>query len=172
MKVIEYGLRYNEDRVCMLIKEKETEYDGVPEVLGGASDVRKLMCDLYDVQNRPEEHSYMLSINTSKKLTGVFEISHGTTDESFLYPKEIYTRALLAGAAGIYIIHSHPEEPPNPTPSDIQITNLLISMGNQLRVMLMDHIIIGQGGSYYSMYESGDIEYAKKVEEKYNTTKE
>ena len=160
MKVITYGMKLNTDRIRILVKESEAEYEG--DKLTGASQINQLMCDIYDLHSLTEEHTYMLAINKSFELLGVFEISHGSVNESHLKPREVFSRALLVGAAGVYLVRYCPGNIAEFSENEYEGVKHLYGIGSFISKNLgfMDHITIGgEDKSYYSMHEAGYIEY-------------
>jgi len=157
MRITTYNMRFNEDRTHMLVKEAATNYLKIDRIENPAC-IPRLMCDVFDLSNRTEEHVYMLAINSANKLIGVFEISHGGTMYSYCNPREIYSRALLAGAVSIILVHNHPSGDVNPSKSDREATKTIAEAGNLIGIKLMDHIIVGADGKYCSLAEYGEIE--------------
>lgn len=113
--------------------------------------VYKLATKTLNLLEAAEEYVYLITLNNKNKLTGLFEVSHGTVNSSILSPREIYIRALLLGATNIIIFHNHPSGDPEPSKEDIRITKRLKAAGELLGVELIDHIIVGN--YYYSFRE-------------------
>ena len=49
--------------------------------------------------------------------------------------------------------HNHPSGDPEPSPEDVSVTCDIQAAGKLLSVELLDHIIIGKGGSFVSLKE-------------------
>lgn len=113
--------------------------------------VYKLAAKTLNLLEAAEEYVYLITLNSKNKLTGLFEVSHGTVNSSILSPREIYIRALLLGATNIIIFHNHPSGDPEPSKEDIRVTKRLKTAGELLGVELIDHIIVGN--YYYSFRE-------------------
>ncbi len=113
--------------------------------------VYKLATKTLNLLEAAEEYVYLITLNNKNKLTGLFEVSHGTVNSSILSPREIYIRALLLGATNIIIFHNHPSGDPEPSKEDIRVTKRLKAAGELLGVELIDHIIVGN--YYYSFRE-------------------
>lgn len=107
---------------------------------------------------KAEEYMYMLAFNTKMNLLGLFEISHGTVNETMLSPREIYIRALLCGATSIILAHNHPSGDVMPSGVDISSTKNIIDAGKLLHIPLLDHVIVSQG-DVFSIRESGFVEF-------------
>ena len=113
--------------------------------------VYKLATKTLNLLEAAEEYVYLITLNNKNKLTGLFEVSHGTVNSSILSPREIYIRALLLGATNIIIFHNHPSGDPEPSKEDIRATKRLKAAGELLGVELLDHLIVGD--KYYSFRE-------------------
>lgn len=70
-------------------------------------------------------------------------LSSGSVNMSLISPREVFLEALRKEAVNIILIHNHPSGDPTPSSCDIEITKRIKDMGDQLDVMLLDHIIIG-----------------------------
>lgn len=113
--------------------------------------VYKLATKTLNLLEAAEEYVYLITLNNKNKLTGLFEVSHGTVNSSILSPREIYIRALLLGATNIIIFHNHPSGDPEPSKENIRVTKRLKAAGELLGVELLDHLIVGD--KYYSFRE-------------------
>ena len=100
-----------------------------------------------------EEHCYMIALNSSCKILGMFLLSKGTVSESLLSPREVFLRAALIGAVQIILCHNHPSGNPVPSECDMELTKRLKDCGELLNICLADHIIIGHN-SYLSFREA------------------
>lgn len=96
MRINFYETRLSEDNRTMLVKEKGVNYDAGE--LNSPEDIVLMMRRLLHVEQMAEEHCYMIAMNSSCKVLGVFFISKGTVNVSLVTPRELYIRALLAGA--------------------------------------------------------------------------
>lgn len=110
------------------------------------------MNQLFSFKELGEEHCYILSLNSKCRMLGVFLLSKGSINQSFVGSREIYIRALLCGASGIILIHNHPSKDPTPSSEDVLCTKKIEGAGNLIGIKLFDHIIIG-GDNFYSFKE-------------------
>ena len=94
----------------------------------------------------------MIAMDTKCKIIGVFEVSHGSIDSSFVNPREIYMKALSCNAAGIIVAHNHPSGNPSPSAPDIAVAKRLKEAGDILGVKIHDFLISGDD-CYYSFQE-------------------
>jgi DNA repair protein RadC len=68
----------------------------------------------------------------------------GTVDHTPLYPREIAKRALELGASALIMVHNHPSGDPTPSRADIEMTKQVEAALAPIRVILHDHLIMGQ----------------------------
>lgn len=151
MRINFYDTRI-EDCRTVLVKEKAVNYK--TDDLSRPDRVAELLNTVTSLNMMGEEHCYMLALNNKGKLIGLFFISKGTVNMTCLSPREIFMRALMAGAALIVLCHNHPSGDPRPSGKDIEMTKKLKEAGELLGLPVIDHIIIGDKG-YYSFVEKG-----------------
>jgi DNA repair protein RadC len=71
------------------------------------------------------------------------ELFFGTLDNASIYPREVVKCALHFNAAAVIFAHNHPSGNPQPSQSDIDITQALIKALKLIDVRVLDHLIIG-----------------------------
>jgi len=84
-------------------------------------------------------------------------VSIGSLDASIVHPREVYKVAILANSSSIIVCHNHPSGDPTPSREDINVTKMLKEAGELLGIPVLDHIIVGSEGAYYSLKERGDM---------------
>lgn len=82
------------------------------------------------------------------------ELFRGTIDRAAIYPREVVKRCLHHNAAALILSHNHPSGVPEPSRSDVQITEKLQSALALIDVRVLDHIVIG-ANQFVSMAERG-----------------
>jgi DNA repair protein RadC len=83
-------------------------------------------------------------LNTRRRLIRIAQISNGTLDTILVHPREVFEKAISAGAAALVLVHNHPSGDPTPSEADIKVTRDLIRAGQLLKIEVLDHVIIGQ----------------------------
>jgi DNA repair protein RadC len=155
MRIIQYKTQKEKDTdLTVLVKERGFIYNGNTNGLNAPQMIYRMMEDLFQLSIRTEEYLYMISLNTVNKPLGIFEITHGTVNTTIASPREIFLKALLAGAVSIILIHNHPSGSVKPSKEDLDFTNRIKEVGNLMNVRLLDHIIIGEE-TYTSLKEEG-----------------
>lgn len=156
MKIFLYGTVINQKtKHNRLVKEREVYYDARVGLFS-PDKIHKLMTTMFGLDWKAEEYLYMIALNTKCKPIGIFEITHGTVNASLVSPREIYIRALLAGATYIFMIHNHPSRDCTASVEDIRVTKKIKEAGELIGIKLLDHVIIG-GRRYNSLKEKGII---------------
>ena len=134
-----------------LVREIEIDYEATKRMCS-PDRIVDLMKKCYRMDEKADEYVYMLTMNTKCDLTGVFLIGKGNTRVSAASTREIFIRALLAGATGIVLVHNHPSGDPSPSKEDLELTKRVATIGRLLEIAVLDHIIIGD--RWWSMKSS------------------
>lgn len=97
-------------------------------------------------------------------------ISVGSLNEALINPREIFKSAILSNAHSMMLIHNHPSGNLTPSTSDIQTTARIQQLGELMGISLVDHIITGRDGNYYSFRDKGEfpdarIRFSTRVED-------
>lgn len=82
-------------------------------------------------------------LNSQNQIIEIQDLSQGTVDSSFLYPREVIEGAIKCHAVSIVIVHNHPSGNPEPSESDKDLTRNLVYAGAIMKIKILDHIIIG-----------------------------
>lgn len=120
-----------------------------------ARDAIELFLTFLDETDR--EQFILLCLNTKNEPTAMHTVSVGSLDASIVHPREIYKAAILANSSSIIVCHNHPSGDPTPSREDINVTKMLKEAGELLGIPVLDHIIVGSEGAYYSLKERGDM---------------
>ena len=67
-----------------------------------------------------------------------------------MHPREVFKGALLANAAAIVVGHNHPSGDVKPSPEDERIVERLRSAGELMGVEVLDSLIVGPSGRFYT----------------------
>lgn len=126
-------------------------------------DVAALITVLLKVEDtieRDKEHLWVIGLNTKGRIKFVDLVHLGSLDSNLASPREVFRRAVMKGVKAIIIAHNHPAGDPNPSPKDCSITKKLCKGGKVLEIPLLDHVIVGEQGRYYSFGDAGKISEA------------
>lgn len=139
-----------------LVKESSKIYN-VDDKMTSPRSVANYMEQVFNMSSQAEEIFVMLVLDIKNKVIGAFEVSRGNLSSSIVHPREVFKRAILLNGNAIIVGHNHPSGNPAPSEEDKKVTKRLDECGNLLGIKLLDHIIIGDEGSYYSHKEYGII---------------
>lgn len=97
-------------------------------------------------------------------------VSVGSLNEALINPREIFKSAILSNAHSMMLIHNHPSGDLTPSTSDIQTTARMQELGELMGISLVDHIITGRNGNYYSFRDKGEfpdsrVRFSTRVED-------
>jgi len=121
-----------------MVRERELLYNGnrvsMPEQAAAA------FCALLGDPDR--EYFVALLLNGKNQISGIYQISQGSLNQSIVTPRETFKAAILANAAGMILAHNHPSGDLTPSSEDLAITRRLKEAGDLLGIKILDHIIV------------------------------
>lgn len=137
-----------------LVRENDISLSG-RTIISRPDDAAALL-DEY-LRDKDREHFVILMLDTKSAVIGLHTVSIGTLDASLVHPREVFKPAILANAASIIAAHNHPSGDPEPSPEDKMLTQRLSQSGALLGIEVLDHLVIGEAGSYRSLKRMGLI---------------
>ncbi len=138
-----------------LVRERALPYHKVPQMRSSKDVATLLRAYLSDVDR---EFFVVFFLNQKNRLTGIHTVSMGSLTASVVHPREVYKAAILAQAAAIICGHNHPSGDVQPSREDRALTTRLFQAGKLLGIPLLDHIIVGEDGHYFSFADEGLLE--------------
>lgn len=104
----------------------------------------------------PHEEFWMLLLNRANRILGREQVSQGGVAGTVVDAKIVFRRAIEGQACSIVLCHNHPSGNISPSQADIDLTRKLKKAGETIDVLVVDHLIVGDGG-YYSFADEGLI---------------
>ena len=158
MNVKKYDVRVRESRIPYLVAVGKTRITD-EDMHQSPKRIADVIGTVYHADRLPEEHLFLLTFDGKLHLIGLFEISHGTQQESVANPSQIIQRVLLCGASVFAVVHNHPSGDPSPSDADIKITERIAMVAKVCGVDMCDHIIIAgaRKNAYFSFRENTGI---------------
>src|SRR5215831_14195135 len=101
------------------------------------------------------EHFVVILLDQKNQVIGINTVSIGSLTASVVHPRECFKPAILANAATIICGHNHLSGDPQPSREDRALTQRLVEAGKLLGINVIDHIIIGDEGRYFSFGDEG-----------------
>lgn len=91
------------------------------------------------------EHEVFMVIflDNQNRLIQSETMFRGTIDSASVYPREVVKAALKHNAAAVIFAHNHPSGIPEPSRSDITITQRLKEALSLVDIRVLDHIVVG-----------------------------
>ena len=125
-----------------------------------SKDVAEVLLSLLHVEqehDREKEHFWILGLNTKNVIQYADLVSLGSLSSSIVHPRETFRLAVMKATASVIIGHNHPSGDTRPSQEDILLTKRLCQAGEVLGINVLDHVIIGGEGKYFSFRDSGMI---------------
>ncbi len=111
----------------------------------------------YSMRDLKKEIIKIVYLNSRNQIIEIQDLSQGTVDSSFIYPREVMEGAIRHHAVSLVLVHNHPSGNPEPSESDKQLTRDMVYAGIMMQIKILDHIIIGDN-TYYSFAGEGSID--------------
>lgn len=156
MRLTKYNLIFNAGREVSLVKEKAVNLAGYDR-LSNPQQIVDALNFLFQASCQVEEYVWLVALNTKGKPIGLFEVSHGSADASFVNPREIFVRLCLCGANSFVIAHNHPSGDTSPSVEDTRVTKRILEASKLMGIRLLDHIIIGEKAGTFFSYKEHDL---------------
>ena len=102
----------------------------------------KLQCG-----HAPTEQLWVLYLYSKHHLLNQL-VFPGTIDSASMGVREIMTRGLEVGAAGLVLAHNHPSGIASPSEADRLGTGRAVEAGRHLGIVVHDHLIITRNGHF------------------------
>ena len=139
------------------VYERQVIRENAPEYLNtkrftSPEQVYEAFCEL---QQETREYFITTHLDGKNRIICFDRVSVGSLNQCVVHPREVFKAAALSSAASILLLHNHPTADPTPSREDIAITRRLKEAGDLLGILVLDHIIIGDG--YYSFAEHGAL---------------
>ena len=108
------------------------------------------------------EHFIAIPLDARHRPLGLQEHGKGGMVSCEVSPADIFRRLLREGAPSVIFVHNHPSGDPQPSQSDITLTERLALIGELLGINVLDHIIIAREGSF-SFLDAGLLEAQRQA---------
>lgn len=129
---------------AVLVEEMPPIYEALCEPAAAARFFTKL------IGNADREHFIALYLDSQHRPTHAHVVSVGTVNEAMVHPREVFKAALLANAQAIIVGHNHPSGDVLPSELDKGVSKRLREAVEVLGIEVLDSIIVGPSGTFYS----------------------
>lgn len=106
------------------------------------------------VRGCDKEKVIVLCVSQHNEINAINTVSIGTANEAHACPREIFKAVILSNSTGFILVHNHPSGNVQPSTTDIKLTNRIKQAGELMEIAMLDHIILGDEGNYYSFQEN------------------
>jgi DNA repair protein RadC len=101
--------------------------------------------------SQPQERAVLLCLDVNQHVLAIEEVARGGVSVCAVDVREIFAVAVRERASGVILAHNHPAGGCEPSPEDNRLTHDVATAGHVLGIPLLDHLIIGRGGSWRSI---------------------
>jgi DNA repair protein RadC len=136
-----------------LAREGSACYSADRKQIRSAQDIDALLRPM--IEDLDREVFIVVTLDTKLHPIGVNVVSSGTLNQSLVHPREALKLAILQNAAAIAFAHNHPSGNTEPSRDDQVITDRLRKAAEIMGIRVLDHVILGQPGEFYSFAVSG-----------------
>lgn len=103
------------------------------------------------------ESFFICLLDRANNVTGYVKISQGGVAGTIVDLKIILKYAIDTLASGVALCHNHPSGAMTPSTQDLIITKQIKEGLKMIDCTLIDHIILGANGAYYSFSDNGTL---------------
>jgi len=118
-----------------------------------SGDVAKLMADV--VAGLDREAFFVVLVDGKNRVSGINLVSLGSLTAALAHPREVFKPAIAGSAAALILVHNHPSGDSSPSAEDLALTRRLCQAGDLVGIKVLDHIVLGDGGSFRSLVDEG-----------------
>ena len=109
----------------------------------------KLFAEFAD--NSTQESMFIIVVGGRNNMIGIQQLYVGTATGTSVAVGEMFRACISMGGQGIVMGHNHPSGDSQPSDEDIKLTRDAVAGSLLLDIQLLDHLVIGENGSYTSI---------------------
>lgn len=107
------------------------------------------------LEKEDQEVILVLTLDAQLGLRGVTEVARGARDRVSVSVPDIIRPAIIEGATAIALVHNHPSTQVQPSQGDIDTTAAVKKACDAVKILLVDHVIVGGSDKYFSFHDEG-----------------
>jgi DNA repair protein RadC len=143
----------------MKIDQPITTIETADSYIRSAADVFSLLQPVllatpYPHRNR--EHVWTISLDSAGKVLHIELVTMGSVNRAMVEPMELFSTPLQKRAVRLIVVHNHPGGLLRPSAADRSMAGELNRLGRELKVPVIDHVIITEEG-YFSFAEQDQM---------------
>lgn len=109
------------------------------------------------MQDLNVEECHLLLLDNALRVKGSVLLSRGGLAGASVDVREILRQAIVAQSSAVMLCHNHPSGILQPSHQDEDLTSRTAEACRIVGIRLLDHIIMGYGGKYYSFMENNRL---------------
>jgi hypothetical protein len=102
-----------------------------------------------------QEQLRVVLLDTRLQVLGTSLVYQGGHKSTTVRLADCFREAVRLGADSVIFAHNHPTGDPTPSPDDVRMTADAARAGELLGIEVLDHLVIGRGGTYVSLRTEG-----------------
>ena len=142
--------KYRLEQVAIRMVAAPPLYSDTP--VHNAADVVRLL--LKEFEDYDREVVSVVNLRGDGAPINMNIVSMGSVNFSLASTREIFKSAILSNAAHILLAHNHPSGNVLPSKTDIGLTEKVLNAADLMDIPLLDHVILGRDGKYFSFREN------------------
>jgi DNA repair protein RadC len=95
-----------------------------------------------------QESFWALMLDAKNRVTSRVEVAKGSLTRCEVVLRDAFREAVRANARAVIFAHNHPSGDPTPSADDDRLTARLREAGTMLGVVVLDHVIVAEGGHF------------------------
>lgn len=127
--------------ICELASRMNKPSDYRKMQIKKPNDVANLLMN--DLRFEKREIAKLLIMNNKNIIIKIIDVALGAGNVANINIRYILSETIKANAPKMILVHNHPSGDPNPSASDIEITEKIRQAAKVLNIELVDHVIIG-----------------------------
>ena len=97
------------------------------------------------LRHEPHEVFACLFLDSKHRVQAFEILFHGSINAAYVHPRQVVKRALAHNSACLILCHNHPSGVCEPSRADIELTKRLMEALALVDVVVLDHVIVGDG---------------------------
>ncbi len=124
----------------------------------------------HSMENLPREVFKVIFLDNGNAVISIDEMSEGTVTAAHLHPRTFVEKAIKYNSTYMVLVHNHPSGRVVPSEDDQRLTRKLVHVAYMSEMLVLEHLIIGRGGEFFSFRDNGLISiYESEIRETYKT---
>jgi DNA repair protein RadC len=121
------------------------------------------LCRDWGLADGVQESFWVVAYDAALNVRTVTEIAKGSYTDVEVSIPAVLSAVLMSGTDRFVVVHNHPSGTLSPTSLDMRLTKAIMDAADVVGLYFEDHIIVGPGGSYYSLTEHGRLVPSQKL---------